>query len=133
MVKPTKIRNAYSKGCALALLSLLSTSILANEQTSDQDASSSRAIDNVSESQQRAVAIEQASIPTTKLKLEDTIRGNKEQPQVITIVPWQLPVHHKINESKNWQLEIGKMKPIERNAFLRQLVLSKQVNQKANN
>lgn len=55
------------------------------------------------------------------IKLEDTIRANKEQPQVLTIVPWQLPTHHQINQTKDWQLPIKKMKPIERGAFLKQV------------
>lgn len=55
------------------------------------------------------------------IKLEDTIRANKEQPQVLTIVPWQLPTHHQINQTKDWQLPVKKMKPIERGAFLKQV------------
>lgn len=57
------------------------------------------------------------------LRLEDTIRGNKEQPQVLTIVPWQLPVHQRINESTEWRLQVSQLTSIERNAFLRQLAV----------
>lgn len=57
------------------------------------------------------------------LRLEDTIRGNKEQPQVLTIVPWQLPVHQRINENEEWQLQVNKLPSIERNAFLRRLAV----------
>nr|WP_136250740.1 hypothetical protein [Ningiella ruwaisensis] len=55
------------------------------------------------------------------LRLEDTIRGNKEQPQVFTIVPWQLPSHQRIDETRAWQPVIDKLAPIERSRFLKDL------------
>lgn len=61
------------------------------------------------------------------LRLEDTIRGNKEQPQVLTIVPWQLPVHQRINENTQWQLQVTELSSIERNAFLRNLAVVKEI------
>lgn len=61
------------------------------------------------------------------LRLEDTIRGNKEQPQVLTIVPWQLPVHQRINENTQWQLQVTQLSSIERNAFLRKLAVVKEI------
>jgi len=57
------------------------------------------------------------------LRLEDTIRGNKEQPQVLTIVPWQLPIHQRINENREWQLQVNQLSSIERGAFLRELAV----------
>lgn len=57
------------------------------------------------------------------LRLEDTIRGNKEQPQVLTIVPWQLPIHQRINENSEWQLQVNQLSSIERGAFLRELAV----------
>lgn len=63
------------------------------------------------------------------LRLEDTIRGNKEQPQVLTIVPWQLPAHQRINENKEWKLKVSKLPEIERSAFLRHLALVKELAQ----
>ena len=65
-----------------------------------------------------------ANIPTTVLKLEETIRGNKEQPQVLTIVPWQLPIHQRISENRDWLQSKEKLPPIERSAFLRKLDLA---------
>jgi hypothetical protein len=62
------------------------------------------------------------------LRIEDTIRGNKEQPQVLTIVPWQLPVHQRINENTQWQLQVTQLSSIERNAFLRNLAVVKEMN-----
>jgi hypothetical protein len=61
------------------------------------------------------------------LRLEDTIRGNKEQPQVLTIVPWQLPVHQRINENTEWQLQVTQLPSIERNAFLRNLAVVNEI------
>jgi len=61
------------------------------------------------------------------LRLEETIRGNKEQPQVLTIVPWQLPVQQRINENKDWQLQMTELSSIERNAFLRNLAVVKEI------
>lgn len=61
------------------------------------------------------------------LRLQDTIRANKEQPQVLTIVPWQLPVHQRIDEDKQWQLQVVPMAAIERNAFLKNLNVLKEI------
>lgn len=71
-------------------------------------------------------AEKRADNPSNKqaiLRLEDTIRGNKEQPQVLNIVPWQLPVHQRIKDNAQWRLEVKKLPNIERNAFLRNLAL----------
>lgn len=68
-----------------------------------------------------------ASSPQTILRLEDTIRGNKEQPQVLTIVPWQLPVHQRISENEQWGLQVNQLSSIERNAFLRRLAVVKEI------
>lgn len=58
---------------------------------------------------------------TEVLRLEQTIRANKEQPQVLTIVPWQLPTHQRINETKTWQPVVERLPSIERSQFLRDL------------
>ncbi len=73
------------------------------------------------------VSTQQISTQQTILRLEDTIRGNKEQPQVLTIVPWQLPVHQRINENKEWQLQVKQLSSIERNAFLRNLAVVREI------
>jgi hypothetical protein len=72
--------------------------------------------------------LESEKAQETALKLETTIRGNKEQPQVLTIVPWQLPVHQRINENKEWVLQVSKMPSIERNAFLSNMAVMKELN-----
>ncbi len=89
--------------------------------------SENKLIDEKSTTNQKASANLQNQMPSSRtssskvLKLEDTIRANKEQPQVLTIVPWQLPTHHQINQTKDWQLPVKKMKPIERGAFLKKV------------
>lgn len=57
------------------------------------------------------------------LRLEETIRANKEQPQVLTIVPWQLPTHQRIDETKAWQPVVDTLPSIERGQFLRDLAV----------
>jgi hypothetical protein len=55
------------------------------------------------------------------LRLEQTIRANKQQPQVLTIVPWQLPTHQRINETQTWQPVVQNLPSIERSQFLKDL------------
>jgi hypothetical protein len=43
-------------------------------------------------------------------------------------VPWQLPVHQRINENTQWQLQVTQLSSIERNAFLRNLAVVKEMN-----
>lgn len=75
--------------------------------------------------QESAADAEQAPQPAISsgetLRLQDTIRGNKEQPQVLTIVPWQLPSHQRINENRAWQPVVESLPSIERGQFLRDL------------
>lgn len=63
------------------------------------------------------------------IRLEDTIRGNKEQPQVLTIVPWQLPTHKRIDEATKWQPVVSQLPPIERTSMLRNLQIFQQKNE----
>lgn len=58
------------------------------------------------------------------LRLEATIRGNKEQPRVLSIVPWQLPKHRNIRGALLWTPMNTKPQPIERNRFLRRVALN---------
>ncbi|MFQ3251433.1 MAG: hypothetical protein ACI9O6_003283 [Glaciecola sp.] len=58
------------------------------------------------------------------LRLEETIRGNKEQPKVLSIVPWQLPLHQRIDRNEQrWAPIKTKLKPLERNSFLKKIKL----------
>jgi len=62
------------------------------------------------------------------LRLEETIRGNKEQPKVLSIVPWQLPLHQRIDRNEQrWAPIKTKLKPMERNSFLKEIKLLKGV------
>ena len=58
------------------------------------------------------------------LRLEETIRGNKEQPKVLSIVPWQLPLHQRIDRNENrWAPIKTSLKPMVRNNFLKEINL----------
>ncbi len=62
------------------------------------------------------------------LRLEETIRGNKEQPKVLSIVPWQLPLHQRIDRNEQrWAPIKTRLKPMERNSFLKEIKLLKGV------
>jgi hypothetical protein len=66
--------------------------------------------------QQRPPAIRQQSI-----QLEETIRGNQEQPKVLTIVPWQSPKEKEALPSLILQRLDKKFQPLERDEFQRQI------------
>lgn len=119
------------------LLSFFSATTLA--QSSSEEALVQAMNEQETSPQKAALQSVSQSPPNTTseqpiLRLEDTIRGNKEQPQVLTIVPWQLPVHQRINENTEWQLQASQLSSIERNAFLRNLAVVKEIKaaQKAN-
>ena len=95
---------------------------------STQDLSEKEPLDSSQEEAQQQSANKDST--QTVLRLEDTIRGNKEQPQVLTIVPWQLPIHQRISESKEWQMDVKKLPSIERNSFLRNLAVVKELKAK---
>jgi hypothetical protein len=65
-----------------------------------------------------------ASSSTDILRLEETIRGNKEQPKVLSIVPWQLPLFQRIDRNKQpWAPIKTELKSLERSSFLREIKL----------
>jgi hypothetical protein len=58
------------------------------------------------------------------LRLEETIRGNKEQPKVLSIVPWQLPLYQRIDRNEQrWAPIKTRLKLLERNSFLKEIKL----------
>jgi hypothetical protein len=58
------------------------------------------------------------------LRLEETIRGNKEQPKVLSIVPWQLPLYQRIDRNEQrWAPIKTRLKQLERNGFLKEIKL----------
>lgn len=94
-------------GAALLTMSITST---AQQQSEDESIA------------QTAPVLSQPAVSSPPvLRLEQTIRANKEQPQVLTIVPWQLPSHQRINETQTWQPVVQKLPSIERGQFLRDL------------
>ncbi|WP_371195284.1 hypothetical protein [Glaciecola sp. SC05] len=94
-------------GAALLTMSMAST---AQQQSEDESVA------------QTAPMLSQPAVGSPEvLRLEQTIRANKEQPQVLTIVPWQLPSHQRINETQTWQPVVQKLPSIERSQFLRDL------------
>lgn len=77
----------------------------------------------ISHAQDNSTADTQAPI-----RLEATIRGNKEQPSVLSIVPWQLPKHRTIEGALSWQPSVSEIQPIDRKRFLRKLSVSRAFN-----
>lgn len=65
------------------------------------------------------------------LRLEATIRGDKEQPRVLSIVPWQLPTHRNIEGTLSWKPQQATPTPLERTQFLRKMALSQQFSKQA--
>ncbi|KXI29156.1 hypothetical protein [Paraglaciecola hydrolytica] len=66
------------------------------------------------------VSLAQQTAPKV-IKLEDTIRGNQEQPKVLTIVPWQAAsVKHSLPSQIVERINKG-FTPLERDDFSRQL------------
>jgi hypothetical protein len=66
----------------------------------------------------------QKSPPTLRqqsIKLEATIRGNQEQPKVLTIVPWQSPKEKQALPSLILQRLNNKFQPLERDEFQRKI------------
>ncbi|WP_158971411.1 hypothetical protein [Paraglaciecola sp. L3A3] len=53
-----------------------------------------------------------------KIKLEATFRGNQEQPKVLTIVPWQLPVYTAIKGQQPSHIKPLQLEPIFRKSFV---------------
>jgi hypothetical protein len=55
------------------------------------------------------------------IKLETTIRGSREQPKVMSIVPWQPPSQKQVLPSPILQRIEQKFKPLKRDEFQRQI------------
>lgn len=63
---------------------------------------------------------------TVEVTLESTISGNREQPKVLYIVPWQSPAGPEIFDSGFQRAFEGLFKPVERESFLRELTIRAQ-------
>ena len=60
-------------------------------------------------------------LPQQSIQLEETIRGNQEQPKVMTIVPWQLPKEKQALPNPILRRLSQKFQPLERDEFQRQI------------
>ena len=54
------------------------------------------------------------------IQLEAVIRGNQQQPKVLTIVPWQSPERRNALPSPVWQQVRQQLQPLERRNFLQE-------------
>jgi hypothetical protein len=54
------------------------------------------------------------------IQLEAVIRGNQQQPKVLTIVPWQSPERRNTLPSPVWQQVRQRLQPLERRDFLQE-------------
>tara|TARA_R110002153_G_scaffold150739_2_gene302196 strand:- start:1142 stop:1435 length:294 start_codon:yes stop_codon:yes gene_type:complete len=66
-------------------------------------------------------AVNAAAQQQKVIQLEDTIRGDQEQPKVLTIVPWQAPTVKQALPSPILQRINLKFVALERDEFSRQL------------
>lgn len=60
---------------------------------------------------------------TDVIQLESTIRGDQQQPRVISIVPWNSPPHKRVSKVALTGERSEVMQPIERSAFLQRIAL----------
>ena len=63
----------------------------------------------------------QTEYPPGVLKLEATIRGSREQPKVMSIVPWQPPSQNNLLPSPVMRRIDQTFSPLDREEFLRRL------------
>lgn len=57
------------------------------------------------------------------IQLESTIRGDQQQPRVISIVPWNSPPHKRVSKVALTGETTRVMQPLERNAFIQRISL----------
>ncbi|MDM7862029.1 hypothetical protein QTP81_15605 [Alteromonas sp. ASW11-36] len=57
------------------------------------------------------------------IRLEETIRGDQQQPRVLSIVPWDSPAHKRIGRVALTGDRTAFMEPLERSAFLQRVAL----------
>jgi hypothetical protein len=69
-----------------------------------------------------------SSVNDRVIRLESTIRGDQQQPRILSIVPWDSPANRRISRVALTG-EIGEtMTPIHRHAFLQRIQLHEQLN-----
>ena len=60
------------------------------------------------------------------LTLQATVTGNREQPRVMYMVPWQSPAQHDVDYAPAAAMAADLFRPINRREFQRELVLFRQ-------
>jgi hypothetical protein len=66
-------------------------------------------------------SVTEQPLDTRVIKIETTIRGSREQPKVMSIVPWQPPSQKQVLPSPILQRIEQKFKPLKRDEFQRQV------------
>ncbi|WP_100642402.1 hypothetical protein [Alteromonas facilis] len=61
------------------------------------------------------------------IKLESTIRGDQQQPRVLSIVPWDSPAQKRVTRVALTGAGESQLAPLERNAFLQRIELHKRM------
>ncbi len=108
----------FKHGVSLLLISHLGLSVAIAQEPGTQ------ALEEQSPIDVRVASDGNVSASGDVLRLEETIRGNKEQPKVLSIVPWQLPLHQRIDRNENrWAPIKTSLKPLVRNKFLKEINL----------
>jgi hypothetical protein len=119
------LTRSLSKMIVVTLLVCAQYHLFAQEKT--QNSASVEAQGLTKEQEPLALTVApagNASLSADILRLEETIRGNKEQPKVLSIVPWQLPLYQRIDRNKQrWAPIKTELKLLERNSFLREIKL----------
>lgn len=75
----------------------------------------------VCKAQEATEQVQEQPLDTKVIKLETTIRGSREQPKVMSIVPWQPPGQKQVLPSPILQRIEQKFKPLKRDEFQRQV------------
>lgn len=123
----------FLRGCILIkatlflILACLQTSLAAQETTESKPASPENIETKADQQGPLDLSVAADGNVTEKdgiLRLEETIRGNKEQPKVLSIVPWQLPLYQRIDRNEElWKPINTRLKLIERGSFLKEIQL----------
>jgi hypothetical protein len=77
--------------------------------------------DGVCMAQEITEQVTEQPLDTRVIKIETTIRGSREQPKVMSIVPWQPPSQKQVLPSPILQRIEQKFKPLKRDEFQRQV------------
>lgn len=120
----------------IAILGVGLLSVAAIAQTSQQQTPGQSDESNQQEIQAREpIRVEVAPTERPKrvvgsdgvIRLEATIRGDQQQPRILSIVPWDSPAHRRISRVALTGEISDSMTPIHRHAFLQRITLHDQL------